>query len=125
MLSLKKEIDSIIELSADKLSYMTPNSIFASGYGYIKHPWFQEAKSVCDENGVTKVRWIATTGSIGDWAIYHSLDANFFEADKLESTDHLGVDDDSIYKYGAKLYDECSIKEFVPCTPEAFKKYRY
>jgi len=114
-----------IVLTLDKLKAMEPNKIFASGYGMIKHPWFNHATKNVDKNGMTKVRWVAVRGGIYDWAIYHSLDGNFISEDYLDDDKHLKLPEFMIYKHGAKLTREDKIKEFVPCTDEAFEMYRY
>ena len=118
-------------LTVEKLKEMKPDTIFAYGIGLIEHPWFNEATPVSEGGSLeedgrsTKVKWVAIRGNIGDWAIYHSLDANFVKADYLDGTIHLDVPNERIAKAGTKLRDKNKIKEFVPCTDEAFSKYRY
>ena len=110
---------------------MIPHRIFASGIGTIEHPWFNDARPVSEggtlepDGRSTKVKWVAIRGYTNDWAIYHSLDANFILADYLDSPFHLLIGEQKIAKLGAKLYKEEDIKRFVPCDDEAFKMYRH
>ena len=118
-------------LTLKQLKEMKPDTIFASGIGSIEHPWFNDAKPVSEggtlepDGRSTKVKWIAIRGGIHDWAIYHSLDANFIPANFLDSPAHLEVSKERIANYGAKLHKEEDIKRFVPCDDEAFKMYRH
>ena len=110
------------KLTLEKLKAMKPG-IFARGQGKILHPWFNNAKNI-DENKETVVNWVAIRGGIYDWAIYHSMDANFEPANYFDGDTHLKVTDEQIARNGAKLCDKNKIKEFVPCDEEAFKMYR-
>jgi len=118
-------------LTLEQLKEMKPHTIFASGIGLIEHPWFNHAKPVSEggtleqDGRSTKVRWVAVRGGIHDWAIYHSLDANFVQGDYLDSPVHLGASEDMIAKLGAKLRWEEDIRRFVPCDDEAFGMYNY
>jgi len=117
-------------LTIEKLKAMKPDTIFASGIGLIIHPWFNHATPVekggtLEKDGKsTKVKWVAIRGHIHDWAIYHSMDANLTYADYFNSPDHLAASKERIARGGAKLYERETIKKFVPCDDEAFKKYR-
>jgi len=56
------------------------------------------------------LRWVAVRGGIADWAIYcHFSDKNW----------------DWIRDSGDKVTMENHIRKLVPCTDEAFKRYRY
>ena len=113
-------------LTLKKLKAMKPNTIFAKGYGFIEHPWFNDAKRNLEKNGRSvKVKWIAIRGGTHDWAIYHSLDANLEPANYLDGNKHLEVSDDAIAKLGAKLHREDEIKKLIPCSKLAFKMYRH
>ena len=118
-------------LTPKKLEKMKPNTIFASGIGLIEHPYFKDAKPISkggtlEKDGKsTKVKWVAITGGVNDWAIYHSLDANFVQARYLDDPIHLQETNERIAKFGAKLHDEAKIKEWVPCDKEAFALYRH
>lgn len=118
-------------LTIKQLKAIKPHTIFASGIGLKEHPWFNDAKLVSEggtlEPGgkLTKVKWVAIRGGIHDWAIYHSMDANFIFAPYLDDPSHLKVSNGRIARAGAKLYREEDIKRFVPCDDEAFKMYRY
>ena len=119
------------ELTLEQLKEMEPNTIFASGISLIEHPWFNNAKPVSEggtlelDGKSTKVKWIAIRGGYHDWAIYHSLDANFITTPYLDDPSHLEIDNERIANHGAKLHLENDIKRFVPCTDEAFNMYRY
>src|SRR3990167_921797 len=114
-----------MKLTLEKLKKMKPDTIFASGVGLIEHPWFNNAKPV-EEGGTlesdgrsTKVKWVAVRGSIHDWAIYHSMNANLVRADFFDDPIHLQTENETIADHGAKLYKEQDIKKFVPCDDEA------
>ena len=104
-------------LTVKQLRNMQPDTIFATGFGYIEHPWFPGRKA--------KVKWVAIRGNIGDWAIYHSLDSNLARSGYPEDTRHLDTSNEVIARLGAKLHDKNKIREFVPCTDMAFEMYRY
>jgi len=118
-------------LTIKQLKAMKPDTIFASGIGLIEHPWFNDAKPVSEggtlepDGKSTKVKWVAIRGGIYDWAIYHSMDANFIIENYLDDPLHLEVSEERIARAGAKLHIEEKIKEFVPCDDEAFKMYRH
>jgi len=118
------------KITLAQLKEMKPDTIFASGIGLIEHPWVNNAKLVEDggtlekDKRSTKVRWVAVRGGYHDWAIYHSLDANFIMANYLDDPIHLITDEWKIVSHGAKLRKEEDIKRFVPCTDEAFALYR-
>lgn len=118
-------------LTLKQLKEMKPDTIFASGIGTITHPWFNNAKPISEggtlepDGKSTKVKWVAVRGFIHDWAIYHSMDANFIMADYLDDPSHLEVSEERITRSGAKLHKEEDIKRFVPCDEEAFALYRY
>ena len=72
------------------------------------------------------LRWVAVRGGIHDWAIYHSMDANFISANYLDDPAHLEVSEESIARSGAKLHKEEDIKKgklFKNC-PETPKSRR-
>lgn len=118
-------------LTLKQLKEMKPDTIFASGIGLKEHPWFNQAKSVSEggtlepDGRSTKVKWVAIRGGIHDWAIYHSMDGNFVQADYFDDPIHLLASKESIARRGAKLHQEEDIKKLVPCDDEAFKMYRH
>jgi len=120
-------------LTIKQLKEMKPDTIFAKGEAMIKHPWFSSyeyarkegAYKTVNKQGLTKIKWVAIRGGIHDWAIYHSLDANFEMADCLDGDSHLQVGLERIARGGAKLRREDEIKKLVPCDKESFKMYRY
>ena len=118
------------ELTLYDLKSFPSNTIFASGIGLIMHPWFNDCKTISEggcleEDHIhTKVRWVAVRGGYHNWAIYHSLDANFVKEDYLDDTKHLQISNDRIARGGAKLYKEADIRRLVPCTDGALDMYR-
>ena len=119
------------KLTIKDLKDMEPNAIFASGIGLIEHPWFNDARPVSEDGTLeedgrtTKVKWDAIRGGIHDWAIYHSMDANFIAADYLDDPAHLEVSKERIARMGAKLHNEKDVRALVPCTDEVFDLYRH
>jgi len=121
------------KLTLEELKAMKPHTIFAKGTGLIIHPWFNDdapnkvnKEGVPDKDGrYVEVNWVAIRGGIHDWAIYHSLDANFEPARYLGGFEHLKVTDEQITRGGAKLHNEEEIKKLVSCTDEAFGMYRH
>ena len=112
-------------LTTKDLDGFEPHTIFAQGFGFIEHPYFNDAKKTLGRDGrSTKVKWVATVGGVGDWKIYHSLDANLEKADYLDGTDHLSASYEQVYRSGASLYDRKTIRKLMPCTDEALKRYR-
>lgn len=57
------------------------------------------------------VKWVAVRGYILDWAIYLS---------PYKEDDYAKVS-----CYGAKLCNSKAIKRLVPCTAEAYRRYRF
>ena len=104
-------------LTVKKLKEMKPDTIFASGIGWIEHPWFAGRQ--------VKVKWVAARGGIDDWAIYHSFDSNFVKPDSPDDSSHLNESNERIAGMGTKLHNKAKIREFVPCTDEAFSRYRH
>ena len=118
------------QLTIECLDAMQPDKIFASGITTIEHPWFNHAKPVSEGGSLepdgrsTKVKWAAIRGYIHDWAIYHSLDANFVEENYLDGTSHLKISFHHIVDHGAKMRNEEQVKELVNATDEAMRLYR-
>lgn len=119
------------QLTIKELKAMEPHKIFASGVSLIEHPWFNDAKPVSEggtlelDGRSTIIKWIAIRGGYHDWAIYHSMDANFIQARYLDDPVHLKVDETEIAKFGAKIHNMEKVQEFVPCDEEALKMYRH
>lgn len=122
---IKKE-----KLTVADLKKMKPETIFAKGWGYIEHPWFNDAKPVSEGGNLepdgrsVKVKWVAFRGGIADWKIYHSLDANLERGLYLGSNDHLNASWNTILLHGAGLHKREEIRKLVPCTDEALELYR-
>jgi len=91
-------------LTVEMLEKMPYHKIFARG---------EIADSAEGLNMTTSgemLRWVAVRGGIADWAIYcHFSDKNW----------------DWIRDSGDKVTMENHIRKLVPCTDEAFKRYRY
>jgi len=127
---LYPEVESPL-LTLEMLDKIKPNAIFAYGLGLIIHPWFNDATLVSEGGSLesdgrnTMVSWVAIRGTINDWAIYHSMDANICKTDYFNSQEHLDTPKTIIARYGAKLRDLRKIQEFVPCTQEVLERYRY
>jgi len=81
---------------------LIPNGIFHKGYGFIEHPWFNDAtKTIVNENE-TVVKFVLHKSEY-TWCCVISLDANFEKADYLDGFDHLEVPYELIYKAGQKV----------------------
>lgn len=116
-------------LTLQDLTDMKPETIFKSGLTSIVHPWYtpfgpHRLKTTMPD-GRTLVKYVAVRGIINDWAIYHSLDANLEPSVNLDGITHLNASIRAIYQMGAKLYNREDIRQIVPCTDEAFMRYRY
>ena len=126
----KKKLNNMYELTIDKLNEIPYNTVFASGYGFIEHPYFNDAKFVSkggtlEEDGkMTKVKWVATKRGNNDWDVCHSMNANFIKARYLDDGCHLNVDDDYISKWGNRITDINFIKEHFICTEEVLNRFR-
>jgi len=115
-----------VRLTKKMVENAEPNSIIVSGYGYIEHPWFNDAVGNLESDGRSVlVKWVAVRGYIADWAIYHSLDASFVQEPYLDSKDHLDVSFYNVAKHGQKLYWEDLICGLVDCDEEVLKMYRF
>ena len=57
----------------------------------------------------TPIRWLAKVGGGHDWAIYYGLSSWSW---------------DMVRTNGDKVFSDAIIKELVPCTDEALKRYR-
>ncbi len=91
------------QLTLQQLKDMDPHKIFG----------FKAGKTM----GRTFM-WVAKRGQIDDWAIYTSLNS-------IPMVDFWAGDKDGIAKHGQKLTDSMLIRELVPCTDEAYKRYRF
>lgn len=93
-------------LTLEKLKDLESHSIIAQGEA-TNSP---EDIFMTDSDIGRGMRWVAKRGLIDDWAIY------------IHWNEH---DIDYIKKHGIKLTGKDNIKKLVPCTPEAFERYRY
>lgn len=94
--------------------YLTEhNHVKLISMDYLKavDPGFQFASGVANEVGLhnSTVHWVAKTGGAYDWAIYYHTSPSVYE----------------ILTQGAKIHTESIIRRLVPCTDEAFKRYRF
>lgn len=85
-------------LTLQKLKDMKPGAIIRVGVGL--YPEFHE----------TIIKWVAKCGGVYDWAIYYA-------SPEMEV--------EYVTSYGDKVHTESMIRQFVPCTNEAFDKYRH
>lgn len=134
------------ELTVKMLDAMKPHTIFAHGYMEHIHPWFNnltkirslghahlEVEGTGDPDASLQVpnskyrlvKWVAIRGTINDWAIYHSIDANLCQEDYFDCDCHLLSTWYQIAEHGAKLHNMDEVKRWVPCTEEALALYRH
>lgn len=130
-MSIFKSRTSLNPLTTEDLDAMEPNTVFQWGETLIEHPWFNDARPAnkggnleADGRSV-KVNYVVLRGGIGDFKIYHSLDANLDSSKYLEGSGHLNASYDHVLKRGASLHDVETIRRIVPCTDEAFERYRH
>jgi len=62
--------------------------------------------------------YVAKKGGTTDWAIYTSLGS-------IAGVDFWAGEQAGIAAHGTKLLDKKLIKQLVPCTDEAFGRYRF
>ena len=91
------------ELTLEILDKMEPHEIFK----------FSGAR-----NSERTFMYVAKRGQVNDWAIYTSLNA-------VPMVDFWAGESKGIAAHGEKLRDEKLIRELVPCTDEAFGRYRF
>ena len=92
-------------LTVEQLEAMPPDTVFATGV-ILDGP-----TGVNMTDSRKHLRWVAVRGQgIPDWAIYCHWD--FHDAEWVK-------------RRGDKVGMEHHIRLLVPCTDEAFKKYRY
>lgn len=91
-------------LTVEMLNAIPKHTIFATGVLPDTEDGLFMARTGRD------LRWVATTGEIGDWAIYC-----LFAENSVEYIKH----------FGDKVHDERHIKRCVPCDDEVFARYRY
>jgi hypothetical protein len=126
-----KKRESTKPLTVEELEAMEYDTVFQWGETLIEHPWFNDAKSV-DEGGnlekdgrSVKVKYVVLRGGIADFKIYHSLDANLEPSDYLGGTTHLQASYERVLRAGSGVHNEELIRKIVPCTDEAFARYRH
>lgn len=91
-----------MELTLEQLNEMEPG-IFETGLTIDN----QTGINVNNTNEV--LRWVAVRGAINDWAIYVGSSLNSIEL---------------IQQLGDKIYSRENILKLVPCTQEAYNRYR-
>ena len=114
------------KLTETMLLDMNPWEMFDKWYCKIKHPWFNDAKKTVDENWMTTVKYVAVRGKwMHDWCVYHSLDANFENANYLDWDSHLDVPFELVASMWEKMRPEDAFNLF-DIKDEAVKDlYRY
>jgi hypothetical protein len=124
-MSLSMEKKYAGPLTAELLATL-PMGPIAMGVGKMTHPYYPSSTPLktADAEGKAFVKWVAVRGGICDWAVYHSLDAQFELADRLDGKDHLAATYQDIQDHGSKmsLGDACHILEQV--DESAKKLYR-
>lgn len=94
------------QLTIEQLNEMPSHTIIATGITKNSPGGIY----MTDSNKDHFMRWVAKRGEINDWAIY------------IHWANH---DEKFVMELGDKVRDEKNIKKLVPCTDEAFEKYRY
>ncbi len=103
-----------------------PNSIIFSGYGVITHPWFNDTKeNLLSDGKSTLVKYVVARGTVADWCIYHSLDANLCSNDYLDGWDHLKAYFMSVHNSGAKIHDKKEALRLVEFGDDVWSLYRH
>ena len=93
-------------LTLQKLDAMSPG-IFAEGTAF-------DTPEQLNVAGTGKeIKWVAVRGYINDWAIY--TDNPYMPQ----------LDFDDVAIFGDKIHDEIHIRRLIPCTDEAFDRYRH
>lgn len=92
-------------LTREKLKAMLPRTIFAEGIA-LNSP---DDIFMTREHMGSKLKWIAKTGDINDWAIY--IHWEYYSRDFIITN-------------GDKVMNPHNIKRLVPCDDEAFAMYR-
>jgi hypothetical protein len=95
----------IKKLTYKELQNAPPNSMLRAGNYILATSPYNEY-----EHEFQIIRWVAVRGQIDDYAIYYG---------SLKDTDAW------IVKHGTKVHNTAFIREIVPCSDEAFKRYRH
>ena len=113
-------------LTFEALKEMESGKIFATGLTLIEHPWFNDAGFSLVDNRYALVRWVAV-GGLGypDWAIYHSLTAEFEPARHLDGFSHLQVPIADIARWGSKLGCIAKAKILVNADDNVCRLYNF
>lgn len=118
-------------LTVADLEAMEYDTVFQWGETLIEHPWFNDARPVSEGGNLekdgrsVKVKYVVLRGGIADWKIYHSLDANLEPARYLDGNTHLLASYESVLRAGSGVHNEQLIRKIVPCTDDAFERYRH
>lgn len=94
------------KLTLKMLDEITPSSVFAKGITTNSPDGIYMTNNDLGKN----LLWVAKRGRINDWAIY------IHWAERGE---------DYVIDHGDKVTSPSNIKKLVPCTDEAFNRYRY
>lgn len=123
--------ESTKPLTLADLEAMEYGTVFQWGETMIEHPWFNDAKLISEGGNLekdgrsVKVKYVVLRGGIADWKIYHSLDANLEPARYLDGNTHLLASYERVLRAGSGVHNEQLIRKIVPCTDEAFGRYRH
>ena len=91
-------------LTLEMLNSMPENTIFATGI------LLDNEDGLFMTGSNKELRWIAVRGIVNDWAVYcHTAEKSI----------------EYIERVGDKVNDERNIKRCVPCSDEAFARYRF
>ena len=95
-------------MTVDFLENLKPNSIFRAGL--LIEGMACATDQLLENNNLKTARWVAIRGGTSDWAIY------FADANKSFQW---------ISDHGYEVWDDEVIRMLVPCTDEAFERYRF
>lgn len=105
-------------LTTEILDFLSPEEIFKKGTFLDTKEVGENNIALCCPISNKIVRWVAVRGYISDWCI-------FCENPHYQGTEWEFCSFEDIKNRGDKLCSENSIKKLVPCTDEAFNRYRY
>lgn len=92
---------------------LLPNGIFYKGYGFMEHPWFNDAVKTLVGKRYGIVKFVLYKTDYG-WGCIKSLNANLELSDYLDGFDHLSASYQRIYAVGQKVYDLQSVFSLLP-----------
>jgi hypothetical protein len=108
----------MIVLTTEALDLMPPDKIFMRGSFIDSKEPGDDKIALCFPISNKMVRWVAVRGDISDWCI-------FCENPHYQGTEWEFRSFEDVKNRGDKIIMDINIKKLVPCTDEAFKRYRY